>query len=262
MSPGMDEKSREEREFAKRVDEFLAGKEIKIDETLDEQYRSNVDFSRKIVECRGEPSPSFQEGLKKRLLSKLADQEAAKVRQRSEHTSFWDWLRNLVPHSPAWKTAAVTVTIVVLALVVWRTGLFSPSEEPMIQTGLAIGPAVAVEGRAISTKTTYTVGEEIDIQFSFRNITDDTLTFPFPPEIRIEDANIEAVKTFAVGQGTRTLAPGQSIQYDLVWDQKDTTGKQVPPGDYQVVLQNIEVGEGKGVVSLVESPVLTISANP
>jgi hypothetical protein len=36
----------------------------------------------------------------------------------------------------------------------------------------------------------------------------------------------------------------------------------VPTGDYQVIIPNIQLGEGKGVVSLVESPILTISNNP
>lgn len=259
MSLGMDDKGRKEREFAQDIDRVLAGKEAIIDEATDENYRSNIDFAKKIIECRGEPSSSFQEGLKKRLLAKLAEKETAQ--QRSETTSFWDWLRNLVPQSPAWRTAAVTVTVVVLALLVgWRAGLFSPNQEPILSTSVA--PAVAIEGRVITTKTTHTMGEEINIQFSFKNITDDTLTFPFPPEIRIENTNIEAVRTFTAGQDTKTLTSGESARYDLVWDQKDTNGKQVPPGDYQVVIQNIQLGEDKGVASLVESPVLTISANP
>jgi hypothetical protein len=111
-------------------------------------------------------------------------------------------------------------------------------------------------------KTVYTAGEEIDIQFSFKNIADETFTFPFPPEIRIGDLGIEVVRTFDVGQGTMTLAPGQSQDYDLTWDQKDNTGMQVPPGDYQIIIPNVQLGEGKGVVSLVESPILTISNNP
>ena len=56
-----------------------------------------------------------------------------------------------------------------------------------------------------------------------------------------------------------TLAPGQSEIYDLTRDQKNDAGEQVPPGDYQVIIPNVQLGEGKGVVNLVESPILTIS---
>jgi len=261
MSPGMDDKNRKEREFAQDIDRILAGKEAKVDETRDEDYRSNIDFVEKIVECRGEPSLSFQEDLKKRLLSKLAEKEATEARQRSETTSFWDWLRNSVPQSPAWRTATVTITVAVLALVVvWRIGLFFPIQELTLPA--SVGPLVAVEGQAITAKTAYMTGEEIDVQFSFKNITDETVTFPFPPEIRIENTNVETVRTFAGGQETRTLAAGGSVRHDLIWDQKDTNGKQVPAGDYQVIIPNIQLAEGKGVASLVDSFILKILANP
>jgi len=256
----MDEKKREI-EFAEHVDDILVGKDARVNEGMDEDYRSNIDFARKIVECRGEPCPSFQEGLKKRLLSKLAEKEVAQTRRRSVTISFWDWIKNPVPQSPAWRTAAVTLTVAVVALVlIWRIGLFSPGEGPIV-TG-PVAPAVSVETRACTTKTLYTIGEEIDIQFTFKNITDETFTFYFPPEIRIGDLGAEVVRTFDVGQGTLTLAPGQAENYDLAWNQKGDTGRQVPPGDYQAIIPNVQLGEGKGLVSLVESPMLTISNDP
>ena len=260
MNPGMGEKNKKERGFTEHVDHVLAGKEAKIDEAMDQDYRSNIDFAKKIIECRGEPSASFQKGLKKRLLSKLAEKEIAETQRSPETPSFWDWLRNLVPqNTTAWRTVAVTATVAVLALVVvWKIGLFSPSEGPIV----TLPPPVSVETRASTVKTVYTTGEEIDIQFSFKNITDVTVTFPFPPQIRIGDLDIDVVRTFDIGQGTMMLAPGQSEDFDLTWNQKDDTGKQVPPGDYQIIIPTIRLGEGKGMVSLVESPILTISNNP
>jgi len=260
MNPGMDEKNKEE--FTESVEDILAAKEGEIDETLDDDYRANIDFTKKIIDCRGEPSVAFQEGLKRRLLSKLAEKEAIEQRRRSETTSFWDWLRNLVPQSPAWRTTAVTVTVAVVALVVaWGSGLFSPGEEGPIVTG-PLPPTVSVEARASTQETEYAVGEEIDIQFTFRNVADETFTFPFPPEIRIGDISTEVVRKFDVSYSTKTLTPGQSEDYEITWDQKNDTGEQVPPGDYQVIIPNVPLGEGKGVVSLVDSPILTISNNP
>ena len=196
-----------------------------------------------------------------RLEGEISLEEAIEQRRRSESISFWDWLKNLVPQSPAWRTAAVTVTVAVVALIIaWGTGLFSPGEGPIV-TG-PLPPTVSVEARASTQETTYSANEEIDIQFTFRNVADETFTFPFPPEIRIGDLGTEVVRTFDVGQGTMTLAPGQSEDYALTWDQENDAGKQVPPGDYQVIIPNVSLGEGKGVVSLVESPILTISNNP
>ena len=257
----MDNRNRKEVDFARDIDGIIIGKEAEIDETIDEDYRSNIDFAKKIIECRGDPSAAFQEGLKKHLLSKLAEKEAVEARRHSEAISFWGWLKNLVPQSPVWRTAAVTITVAVVALVVvWGIGLFSPGEGPIV-TG-PVAPTVSVETRTSITKTVYTVGEEIDIQFTFKNITDETFTFPFPPEIRIGDLGTEVVRTFDVGQDALTLAPRQSENYDLTWNQENDNGKQVPPGDYQIIIPNVQLGEGKGVVSLVESPILTISNNP
>lgn len=277
MSPGMDKKNRKERGFAQDIDHIIAGKQAKIDEAKDEDYRSNIDFVEKIIEYRGEPSPSFQEGLKRRLLTKLVEQEVADARPHVEAKSFLNRLRSLVFQRYAWRTAALTVTIAALALVVvWRTGLLSPipSQEltqpasvESVPSKVLTQPAsdrsfVAVEGRAVTTKVDYVMGEEIYIQFPFKNITAETLTLPFPPAIRIEDTSGKAVRTFTGGQQTMTLAPGESARYDLVWDQKDATGKQVPPGEYQVVMPDIQLEEGKGLVSLVESTFLTISISP
>jgi len=261
MNPGMDEKNKKERQFTEDVEDILAGKEGEIDETMDDDYRSNVDFTRKIIECRGEPSAAFKEGLKKRLLSKLAEEEIVETRRQSETISFWGWLKNLIPQNPAQRAAAVTVTVVMIALVAaWGAGLFSPEESPLVTGPLA--PTVSVEVRASTPETTYLIGEAINIRFTFKNIADVTFKFPFPPEIRIGDLGTEVVRNFDVGNNTMTLTPGESEYYDLTWDQKNDAGEQVPPGDYQIIIPNVQLGEGKGVVSLVESPILTISDNP
>lgn len=270
MKPGMDDKNRKETEFAGEVDDILVGKAAKIDKAMDEDYRSNLDFARKIAEFREEPSPEFREGLKKRLLLKLAEKEATAARQNPEPASFWSWLTNL-NQTPVWRTAAVTAMVAVLALAVgWRIGFFSPDDKPGQPsiTGLApaastvVAPKVVVEGRAFTPKTAYAAGEVINIQFSFKNLANDTRTFPFPPEFWIQNVNGDIIRTFAAKRNTMTLAAGASDRYDLAWDQKDDTGKQVPPGDYGVIMPNIQIGENIGVVGLVESFTVGIAANP
>ncbi len=261
MNPGMIKKNKKERKFSHDIDRILAGEKAEINNKADEDYRSNIDFMRKIIEYPQKPTASFQEGLKSRLLSKLAEKETAELKKHRGGASFGDWLGNLVNQRTTLRTAAVTAAVVVLALVaVWRIGLFSHTGQELVLP--ALGPSVAVEGRATTEKALYVVGDEINIRFTFMNTTGDTITFPFPPEIRIENMNIETVRLFAAGQQLKSLIPGESIQYNLTWDQKDNSGDQAPAGDYQVIMPNIPLGEAGGVVSLVESPLLTISKGP
>jgi hypothetical protein len=256
----MDKENREEKEFTRDIELILTGKETRSGEVSDADYRSNIAFAKKVIECGGSPSPSFQQGLKNRLLIKMTEKEAMQAQQRSAAVSFLDWLKNLVPRSPVWRTALATAAIIVLAMVVsWSSGLFSPAREPIVT---ALPPTVSVEARAFTARTAFAPGETVEIQLSFKNITSETFAFPFPPAIRIENMNVEAVRTFSAGVDNRALAPGETAQYQLTWDQKDDARRQVPPGDYQIVMPNVQLGEGKGVVGLVESPILTISANP
>ena len=255
----MDDEKEKEIRFEEDIDKLLSGKEVRTGEEIDDNYSSNIEFTKKVIECRGEPSAAFQEGLKRRLLAKLDEKEAFEKHRHSETVSFWDRLRNMIPQSPVWRTAYVTVTVTVVAIVVaWGTGLFSPGEEPIV-TG-PLPPTVSVEARASIAETTYSTGVDIEIRFTFKNITDEALSFAFPPEIRIGDLRTEVMRTFDAGQDTMMLASGQSKEYALTWDQKDDAVKQVSPGEYQIIIPNVQLGEGKGVLSLVESPVLTISS--
>jgi len=135
----MDRPEKREKQFAEDIDRLLAGKEVKADEKMDEDYRSNISFADKIIECRGEPSPSFQESLKKSLLSKLAEQEAARAAKR-ETSSFWSRLRNLVSQNPTWRLATVQIAAAVLTLaLIWGAGLFH--QEPIL-TGPSGGTSI------------------------------------------------------------------------------------------------------------------------
>ena len=259
MTPGMDEKKKVEERFAGDVDRLLAGGEVTPDEaTGQEDYRSNLDFAQKIIECRGEPSRAFQQALRQRLLSRLAEQEVAEGRRRAGAVSFWDRLRSLVPRSPVWRVAGATVLVAVLAAVgVWRLGLLSPSEGPIVTFPGPVGPTVVVQGRAVADRDIYVTGEQVDLQFTFKNVSAGALSMPFPPGLTIVNGLEEPVRSFSAGQDVRAIAPGESVEYDLTWDQKDDAGQRVPPGDYQVRMLDIKLGEGI-VASLVESPALAI----
>ena len=126
----MDKERNEEQEFLKDVDQFLNGEEVTPDESTSEDERSAIEFARKLKELRAEPTPEFQERLKSKLLRKLTEREAAAREKVGAN-----WLRNftssLIPQSPVWRTAVVTVAIVLVATgVMWRTGLFTTTVGP------------------------------------------------------------------------------------------------------------------------------------
>ncbi|HEY32951.1 MAG TPA: hypothetical protein G4O10_07580 [Dehalococcoidia bacterium] len=123
----MDKERNEEQEFLKDVDRFLNGEEVTPDEGTNEDTRSAIEFARKLTELRAEPSPEFQESLKSKLLRKLTEQEVA-AREKVGANWLRDFMDRLMPQSPVWRTAVVTVAILMVATgVMWRTGMFTPT---------------------------------------------------------------------------------------------------------------------------------------
>ena len=123
----------EEKEFSEKIDRILAGQKVEAGEDVSEDFRAAIQFAQKLEELRDEPLPVFKEQLKRRLLLKLAEKEAAAKEQKDKRASFWEALRNLVPRSPVWRTATATVTVAVLAVIVfWGSGVFVQAPE---QTG-------------------------------------------------------------------------------------------------------------------------------
>jgi len=121
----MRSRKKEEREFLESIDRLVAGEEARLGEDADEDLRSAVEFSRRLADLYPGPSPEFSERLKSRLLLKLTEQEIA-ARQKATTGRFWEALSRLVPRSPVWRTAAVTmVMLIAVVTVVWRAGMFT-----------------------------------------------------------------------------------------------------------------------------------------
>jgi hypothetical protein len=118
-----------EKEFTDDIDRLLAGKGIKADENIEEDYRLNIDFTGKIIECRRDPTPSYKEGLKRRLLYKLVENKKDEIKP----TSFWDWLRNLFSQNTTWRLATFQITVAILTLMaIWGINLFFSNQEPVL----------------------------------------------------------------------------------------------------------------------------------
>ena len=121
---------REEQDFLENIERLIAGEEVSIGEDADEDLRTTIEFSRTLSDLHTGPSVEFKDKLKSRLLLKLTEQEVA-ARQRVEKNWFRDILDRLVPQSPVWRTATVTlVMIVAVVTVMWRTGMFTGVSSP------------------------------------------------------------------------------------------------------------------------------------
>jgi hypothetical protein len=241
----MDREIREEREFSENVDRLLAGKEIEAGDVTGEDFNKAMSFSRKLVELRKEPSPQFKAQLKKQLLARLDEQQTEQA-ERAKIT-FWQIFKNLMPSSPVWRTATVTVMVGVLAvLAIWATGMFSQAPGTGTVTedsGMLSVPAPArLQLETLPSDTLVrSVGENFEVGIIFKNISADSLTIdPYPPAIEIQQADTnDVVRSFEQGTEIREIAPSEGLIYTLVWDQEDDSGQEVGTGKYTVVIRDI-----------------------
>jgi hypothetical protein len=234
-----------ESEFTRDVDAMLSGTK-----PVDDSANSaDLNFAGKVLEARATPSPTFQSALKRRLVAKLAEIETAEESRKAP--SLRDWFAGVFSQR-TWQVAGALAVIVIAALVVWRTGLFT--QGPVVTSPY---PTVAVEASAILGKDSYPVGENMGIDFSFKNVSSETLVFLFPPAFNIGTLDGQTVREFVVGTTRKSLAPGESVSSSLAWDQRDDGGVQVPAGDYQIVMPNVKLGDA-GFLSLPSAPTLVI----
>jgi hypothetical protein len=124
----MDKVKKTEKEFIDDIDRLLAGKEVDVSDKMDADYRLNMNFAGKIIDCRKDPSSSFKEGLKRRLLIKLSEQETVEIHEQKPASS-WEWLRNLIPQQPTWRLATVQIAVAVFTLAaIWGIETLSRPE--------------------------------------------------------------------------------------------------------------------------------------
>jgi hypothetical protein len=241
----MDRELREEREFSENMDRLLAGKKIEAGDDTGEEYRKAIGFSGKLVELRKEPSPLFKAELKKQLLLRLEEEEAEQEERAG--ISFWQVFKNLMPRSPVWRTATVTVMVGVLAvLAIWATGMFSQIPgtvtSPEDTAMLSVPAPARLQLETLPSDTlVQSVGEAFKVDIIFKNISADSVTIdPYPPQIEIQQADTnDVVRSFEQGTDKREIAPSEGLIYMLVWDQMDDSGQQVGSGRYIVVISDV-----------------------
>ena len=105
-----------------------------------------------------------------------------------------------------------------------------PPPPPLMRVSGAVAPKICLPG------------EEIEIEFSFTNITPESIVVnPFPPKMNVVMPTLpgdEVVRSFAAGTKELVLKPGETIVHNFKWNQKDNDGNQVTPGWYCTVVEH------------------------
>lgn len=104
-------------------------------------------------------------------------------------------------------------------------------------------------------KVTYDPGQEIEMTFTIANCGDNAITLTYPTTQRYEffaqDDNLNKVwssadnKVFDQVQGQQTVGPNETVVYTETWDQKDSSGAQVPDGRYKISAFSVGCSSGQ-----------------
>lgn len=243
-----------EKRFSEDLDRILAGEDVPEDTTMDREFRATLDFARRMSGLGAVPSAQYASRLQARLLQKLQEKEA---RAGQKHGWLWDLVRS----RPVWQIAIV-VLLVLVASVVWRTGVLQPitqspapvafpaattSPAPVPAPTTAPAPAITpASGMLLSMdastdKTIYRPGEQVVIDLAMRNVSPERLTVDrFPPVVSLMQSDTgQPVYTFPGITGTRILASNEIARVTLTWDQVDFRGIPVT-GSFYVELEDLE----------------------
>lgn len=267
----MSREQERDKKLLENLDRILAGEETKTDETADSDTRATLEFAQKMASIRSEPSPAFKAHLRATLVEKMYEEGA-----RANQGAGLGWLWRLT-RQPVWQALSVFVIIVAVSAVLWGMGIFDqpgqeePGQEfastttapeavssppsltaPTAPKAGALAPAPnadaasALLAEATTDKSVYQPGETVRVNVVLANNTGTPVTFEqFPPLLSlIREDSAQAAQTFPAGADSRTLAPGDTASFGLVWDQKTASGSAAPTGGYYVELEDID-SQGK-----------------
>ncbi len=213
----------EEREFLKRLDVMLAGQEIAAGEDIGdavaaEELRGMVEFASKLVDLHDGPTPEFSQRLKSRLLIKLTEQDEM-ARARAERGWFSRLLASLVPASRAWRSAAVSLVVVVAVVtVLWRTGMFTGT------AGLDTPAAKTVTSQATErAMAPQALGAGVVEETADDGATVSAMTAP-APQITLEMPAVPAPPGMAVAGGGGLEVVVGDVKVELLRSQVSARG--------------------------------------
>lgn len=223
----MDRERNMEKAFNQQLDAVLGHKGTSLDQAMDGDLRSALEFAGKMQALCVKPAPEYKNRLKTSLLQKIADAEAEKATGRG-------WLSSLL-QQPVMRLATALVLIALVSTGLWAGGVFNRggTSAPTPGSPLAVS--------ASTSKASYGAGEAVLINVSLTNVTAENLKIEqYPPILSLMDADTkQAVYTFRAGSGTDVLAPSQTASFTLSWDQRDERGNYVASGRYYIELEDL-----------------------
>jgi hypothetical protein len=218
-----------EKVFSENLDRLLAGETPDIDPSMDDDFRTALRFTTKMVAARPDPGTRLKVNVKQQLLNRFAEDEA-KDRTTASHRWFYRFF-----HQPRLVAAAAGILAMVVIGILWSSGVFTHGIAPTPP-----GTVLRVDGS--TNKAVYNRGEPVAVRIALKNVTGKPFTLEkFPPVLSLmrQDTR-EAVYTFGAGTSAVTLASGQQKEFTLYWDQLDARGAMVPAGSYYIELEDID----------------------
>jgi hypothetical protein len=139
------------------------------------------------------------------------------------------------PTIAATTTSAASATPAPVITVVPATITPAPSTQP------AVGKDLYLRSSAVTNKSAYLPGEQVQIQVNLKNISSQTVVLEnYPPSISLMSADSkQPVYTVNSGSLVEKIAPGQTGSYVITWDQTDEKGRRVSPGSYYLELEEV-----------------------
>ena len=245
----MNRAAERERAFSEDIDRILAGQAMAGEHPDDPEYRNALRFASKMAQTRPSPSPAWRAEVKARLMSLAASEVEGR---RQVRRRWFDFIRQ-----PAWQAMTAAVVLVMVGVLVWASGVFKPaSVTPPTTVPTTIPGGTVLSVMAGTDQSSYSRGQEVRIDVILRNVTSQPFKVEqFPPILSLmDDATKRPVYTFASGQGSVTLAPGQETRFSLDWDQRDASGATVPAGRYYIELEDVD-SQGNQIQLRLSTPV-------
>jgi hypothetical protein len=131
----------------------------------------------------------------------------------------------------------------------------APATYPAATQG-PYGSTIYLRSSASTDKDAYLPGEPVKIRVDLKNVTSQPVMLKeFPPVLSLMQSDTQQpVYTFGAGETAKVIAPGQTLSYNLTWDQLDAKGRHVLPGGYYLEMEEM-YRQGQSVQMQLSSPV-------